>query len=780
MKNKAIWVGLASFFFLMGAKAAPVSLETAKKTAEQFYGVQLQKAAVKSLPALSCVYPKSTKSSDFVPYYIFNADKEQGFVIVAGDDNASSLILGYSDKGSFQTENMPDNLKFWLGFYEEGVKNAAEHGGSGHRQAKSGFTKAEVVKEPLLDSINYNQDAPYNDLCPIDPTTNRRSYSGCVATALVSIARYYEYPKHGLNFIRYKTAKGLELSMNFANNTYDWENMLKSYNSRNLSQYTAEQRTAVATLMRDMGYAVQMNYGSDASGATREPTTVGMVQYMGFDSILSYRERLDYDNDDQWIAVLKDNLDNDQPIYYTGYGDGGGHAFVCDGYNDDDFFHFNWGWGGACNGYFSVRNLDPDNISGIGAGTGGGYTSGQCILHNMVPPGRSHCQDEFMLTSSSIISSEQKEDSLYSMKETPLKISFGDVENHAMAFFKGSFALAAFQDGNFLRIISEEIPVEIVKQKTTSGRMSLVAILDSLKDGEYEIWTVFKTEAEDAQWNKIYVSKSNSYTNTSYIPLRVDEDKYELLKTTVLLKIKVDCFDKRNISMFIYSKGENLGRKQVSSSTTAQFNIRPGVYQLRFWTRDYDTTYVDLNLTQDTTLEVKMQETYIQPYIRGLRVEGNTAQLFWFATPQGVTANPLGFIVYLDNVEVARMSASETQYEYTNLSLGEHEAGLSSIFKTGESDIVNQKFLVTTVANETPWDGVCRISPNPSANGYFTLEVDRECRLQVASDSGKVLFERELSAGSHTVDMGAYQAGVYLFRLSGKNGECTVLKAVIR
>ncbi|MDE5574215.1 MAG: C10 family peptidase, partial [Bacteroidales bacterium] len=396
MKNKLIWVGLASLLFLMGAKAAPVSLETAKKTAEKFYGVQLQKATVKSLPVLSCVYPKSTKGADFVPYYIFNAEKEQGFVIVAGDDNAASLILGYSDKGSFQTENMPDNLKFWLGFYEEGVRSAAAHGGSGNMQAKSGFTKAEVVKEPLLDSISYNQAAPYNDLCPIDHTTGKRSMTGCVATALTTIARYYEYPKHGQDSITYTTSKGLELSMDFSKNTYDWENMLKSYNGK-LSQYTEEQRTAVATLMRDMGYAVQMGYGSDASGALRDPTVIGMVKYMGFDSILNFRERMDYDNDDQWIAVLKDNLDNDLPVYYTGQGDGGGHAFVCDGYNDNDFFHIDWGWAGLNNGYFSVRNLDPGNIEGIGAGTGGGYSKMQAIMHNMVPPGHKHCEDLFMI-----------------------------------------------------------------------------------------------------------------------------------------------------------------------------------------------------------------------------------------------------------------------------------------------------------------------------------------------------------------------------------------------
>lgn len=781
MKNKAIWAGLASFLLLMGANAAPVSLETAKKTAEKFYGVQLQQAAVKSLPALSCVYPKSTKGSDFVPYYIFNAEKEQGFVIVAGDDNAASLILGYSDKGSFQTENMPDNLKFWLSFYEEGVRNAAAYNGISRPQPKSDFTKAEVVKGPLLDSIQYNQDAPYNDLCPIDHTTGKRSVTGCVATALTSIARYYEYPKQGQDSISYTTSKGLKLSMNFANNTYDWENMLKSYNGK-LSQYTEEQRNAVATLMRDMGYAVQMGYGSDASGAMREPTTIGVVQYMGFDSILNYRERTDYDNDDQWIAVLKDNLDNDLPVYYTGQGDGGGHAFICDGYNENDFFHINWGWGGLSNGYFSVRNMNPGDITGIGAGTGGGYSQMQAILHNMVPPGHKRCEDLFLITARGAIEANLPEDSVYSIKNSPFEVTYSGFENHAMSVFKGAVALAVFQGGELLNIISGEENVEIAKRGTEVKICTLQADLKGLEDGDYEIWTVCKPDMENAKWQKVYANLPNRYTTDSYIPVRIRNNTYELLKTTAVVNITLHCTDERYIPMFIHSSlGELLGSEQLFPESPKNFTFRHGSYQLRFWTIGFDTSYVDLKITGDTAIEVDMQEIYPEPYIFGVRVRGTTATMLWMKEPpQGEKAFPEGFIVYLDSVEVAKLPVSVTEYDYLNVKPGYHWAGVRSVYTTGQSAMVNSRFQVKETANETPWNGVCRISPNPSADGYFTLEVDRDCRLQVASVSGNILFERELAPGSHPVDMSAYQAGVYLFRLSGKNGESTVLKAVIR
>lgn len=781
MKNKSIWIGLVFIILLSGTEAAPVGREIAAKTAERFYSVQLQRQNVaKSLPKLSCVYPEDTKSTGFVPFYIFNAEQKQGFVIVAGDDNASSLILGYSDKGSFETDNMPENLSSWLEFYADGVKKAAAYGQAIAPKAKYSFSRAEVVKEPLLNDIEYNQDAPYNDLCPLDPTTNRRSYTGCVATALVSIARYYGYPEKGEGSISYTTPKGSTLFMDFSQNTYDWSNILNQYKG-SLSQYTEEQRTAVATIMRDMGYAVKMGYGSDASGAYRDNTIAGMVAYMGFDSAVSYRERTDYDNDDQWVAVLKDNLDRDIPVYYTGQGNGGGHAFVCDGYDDADFFHINWGWGGSSNGYFVVRNLDPNDISGIGAGTGGGYTSMQGILFNMVPRGHAHSEDVFFLTTSgSIETSYLKEDSLYSIN-TPLEIPINGLKNHTMTFFKGAVALAAFKDGEFVRIISDEEAVEVVKQQTASVRLSLKAELNSLENGDYEIWVVSKAVSE-SMWQKVYAAKSNRYTNDSYIPLRIEGEGFKLLGTTARLTVNLDCASNQYISMYIYVKGELVGEGQLLAANPKTFTMRHGTYELRFWVRDYDTSYVNLTISHDTTIDVAVKERFLPPYIQGVRVNRSmaSATVLWLKErPQGERAYPTGFVLYLDSVEVARVSSSITEYTYEKVPKGYHFAGVSSIYATGESDIENYRFLIPQDAdNEKHWDGTCRISPNPSHTGLFTVETDRECRLQVCDLMGKVLFEEEMSSGLHQVDMQGFGSGVYLFRLYGRNGETMTLKAV--
>ncbi len=780
MRKKAIGTLILFVLCLTGLKAGPVDFETAQKKAAKFYGVHARASSAKSLPELYCVYPQNRKSGGFVPYYIFNAGKNQGFVIVAGDDNATQTVLGYSLSGSFDMENLPDNLRYWLDFYEEGVKSAASSDRVDVR--KNDAVKAGVAKEPLLGDINYNQSVPYNDLCPVDSRTGRRSMTGCVATALVSIARYYGYPEKGQGSITYSD-KGETRSMDFSKNTYDWANILNDYNG-NVSSYTEEQRTAIATIMRDMGHAVQMGYGSDASGAYRPQTVDGVVKYMGFDSILNYRERSWYDNDDQWIAVIKDNLDNDQPLYYSGQGDGGGHAFVFDGYDSADYFHVNWGWGGSYNGYFTVRHLDPEHTDGIGAGTGGGYTSMQGIIHNMAPVGQARCQDEYLLRASNVIEAfQQKVDSVYSIGKTPMEVRVYRLRNQAMSMFRGTVALAAWRDGEMLKVISDEKPVEISRLGQSDEILSFNARLDSLEDGEYEIWVVCKPEKENARWHKVYGSNGNRYTTVSWIPVRLEGGLYELRKTVSVLDVSVDCASKRSINMHIYRQGERLGSVQVSASSTKSINLRHGAYELRFHTRGYDTAYVDLNMTHDTAIAVHIQEKYYQPYLRGVRVNNNEATIMWRKDAPNSTeaSSPKGFVVYLDSVEVARVSSYETEYVCKDVPKGRHEAGLRSIYETGESPMVVYYFTIRTdVANEPAWQGACRLSPNPSSDGYFMLEVDRSCRLQATDLAGKVLFEQELPAGTTQVDMNGYAAGIYVFRLMRDDGENAVLKAVVK
>ncbi|MDE6694865.1 MAG: C10 family peptidase, partial [Bacteroidales bacterium] len=383
MKKKLFIGVLLSVFSFTWLHAAPVSLGSAKSIAREF--CDWQSKATKG-DMLTCVYPKATKSGEFVPYYIFNVGEGNGFVIVSGDDNTMRRVLAYSETGMFDMENLPDNVRYWLGFYEEQVKLASSSSAP-VRKAPVESHGAPIVA-PLLGEISYNQNAPYNLLCPIDLNTNQRSMVGCVATAIVSIASYYKYPTQGRDWVKYTPNPNntgyieADLSQSF----YDWSQILPTYEGEGVSS-TGKQDTAIALLMRDAGYGASMSYSSDASGATINGAVLSAVRHLRYDSLLSARLRDTYDDDAEWISMLKVSLDSAIPLYYTGQSAGGGHAFVCDGYDSMDYFHINWGWGDRgkreFDGYFLIQVLDPGE-GGIGAGKGA-YTKEQYVMYNMVP-----------------------------------------------------------------------------------------------------------------------------------------------------------------------------------------------------------------------------------------------------------------------------------------------------------------------------------------------------------------------------------------------------------
>ncbi|MDE7102086.1 MAG: C10 family peptidase, partial [Bacteroidales bacterium] len=237
-------------------------------------------------------------------------------------------------------------------------------------------------------------------LCPIDNTTGKRSVVGCVATAIVTIAKYYKYPAQGrgdINYLPQPNHTG-RIVADLSKSTYDWSQILPTYEG---VSSTGKQDSAIALLMRDAGYGAEMSYTSDASGATIHGAVLSAVKHLSYDSLLSARARNSYDEDAEWISMLKVSLDSAIPLYYTGQSAGGGHAFVCDGYDSADYFHINWGWGDygkrSCDGYFLIQILDP-GTGGTGAGNGA-YNKDQYVMYNMVPNGSGRClADDYQIT----------------------------------------------------------------------------------------------------------------------------------------------------------------------------------------------------------------------------------------------------------------------------------------------------------------------------------------------------------------------------------------------
>lgn len=324
-------------------------------------------AAVGAMRAPGRVLPQLTlniQDSDAPALYVISRGENQGFVVVSADD-AVAPLLGYSDE-AVDFDNLPDNFKWWLSQYQAEI-TAAVNAGADLYEAPAADNKAAI--EPMV-TTRWDQDAPYNDLCP--KVGNTRCPSGCVATAMAQVINYHKYPEKGIGTHSYSW-NGQTLSFDYGNTTFQWDKMLDrySYNSG-----TAEQRKAVATLMYACGVSVDMGYKAESSGAMSATVPFAMREFFGFDKAVHFENRCVYTSQ-QWIDKVYEQLEKVGPVYYSGRGESGGHAFVCDGYKDG-LFHFNWGWGGMSDGYFRLNELVPGS-QGIG-GNSDGFNTDQGII----------------------------------------------------------------------------------------------------------------------------------------------------------------------------------------------------------------------------------------------------------------------------------------------------------------------------------------------------------------------------------------------------------------
>ncbi len=366
MRTKIYLVALLLVLGL-GAMANPVGKERARQVATTF---------LNNNGARSSELSNVSAAAGFDNVYVFTT--ENSFVLVAADDRVQP-ILGYSLNGKFDTENIPDNMRAWVEEYSDAIHYAIDHQTRASDEVTRQWadlemgvnaTRTEVVVEPLIET-QWDQRSPYNNLCPSGTVT------GCVATAMAQVMKYWNYPSHGIGTHKY-TWSGQTLSADFGATDYDWSNMTNTYGSSS----TTAQRQAVAILMYHCGVSVNMNYGP-SSGASTAKVANALKAYFNYSPTLEHRYRSSY-SQEEWINMLKEDLNLHHPIQYHGTGSGGGHSFVCDGYNSDNYFHFNWGWSGNCDAYYTINNLNP-GPGGTGSGAYGIYNNGQGAIFGIQP-----------------------------------------------------------------------------------------------------------------------------------------------------------------------------------------------------------------------------------------------------------------------------------------------------------------------------------------------------------------------------------------------------------
>ncbi|MDR2127120.1 MAG: C10 family peptidase, partial [Prevotellaceae bacterium] len=530
---KLLLLLLCSALFVLPLRAERVSVEKAEKAA-QYYVRSTQKLSRLSGLNLIRTVSKQVKrtshsaSQDEPVYYVFSLDGNRGFVIVAGDDVAVP-VLGYSDENAYDESNL--NLMYWMECLSGEIVYAIENNIAQGEETKTMWAACENGNpavpmsvrdyvEPLMQT-KWDQDAPYSDLCP------NQWYTGCVATAMAQIMKFHNHPAQGTGSHSYIHPTLGTVSANFGNTEYGWSDMTNTYNSSS----SAAAKSAVATLMFHCGVSVDMEYGIDGSGAYESKIPNAIRTYFDYDAGALYLHR-NYYSYAEWLSMIKTELkDNSRPLFYVGYSNSSGHAFVFDGYDENNFVHVNWGWGGSSDGYFEISALSPGTI-GIGGGSGG-YNYSQTMITGIKPNAGGAAAAESQFGLQSIASSKT---SLTAATET-FNVSAVELTNTGSGTVSSSYlgVMLCNQDDSYISHTTElksYINLDPGYYYPSYTLLSNYQLPVGLSPGSYRLYPVFSMESAAAMPAIIPCENGNKYilvtlngngtvdlsTNSSVIP----------------------------------------------------------------------------------------------------------------------------------------------------------------------------------------------------------------------------------------------------------------------
>ena len=371
MNIKTSLLSLLLVAICLQAWAAPIDIHQARGLAAQFLKSHHPEAQLErdTFSPTRKRMGGADAGTELPVYYVFNAADDAGFVVVSADDRTDA-VLGYATRGRFDASTMPPNVQAWMDAYAQQIV-ALDTYASGFQH--EGEARAPIA--PLLIT-QWNQTAPFNDMCPW--RGGSRTATGCVATAMAQVMKFHEWPAEETATIPAYTTYSAKISLpELAPTVFQWSDMHDVYEH-------ADNATAVAELMRYCGQALQSDYDAHATGAYLADVPQVLTTFFNYDAGVKYLYQSNYPVS-EWEDIIYAELQAERPVLHAGTSMGGGHAFVCDGYDGEGLFHFNWGWGGMYDGYFKLALLTPGTAA-TGAGTEDGFSYDQRIVTGIQPP----------------------------------------------------------------------------------------------------------------------------------------------------------------------------------------------------------------------------------------------------------------------------------------------------------------------------------------------------------------------------------------------------------
>ncbi len=753
------------FLFSLGRlSAGPVDVKTAQSIGEKFV-----RANMETLRNFNATKHIGTWTDDkgIASLYLFNID-DKGFYIVSADDRAKP-ILAYSDEGALDFNNIPSNMAYYLDRYTKAISFAIEN----DLEAEAEITKEwDLVRskgivteetlgrsvEPLIDLL-WNQDSPYNLYCPTAPGgPGGRAYVGCAADAMAMVMKFWNYPDAGVGEHSYIPPGFPQQSVTFGE-AYDWENMPKQlYNSSPQNQIHA-----IAILMYHCGVSINMGYGWDGSGAYSSDVPEAMFSHFKYAEEMKLEYRDTYTKR-EWEDMLIANFDQGFPAFYAGHSTAsGGHAFVCDGYTENRYFHFNWGWTGAGNGDFAIDALNPSVW-----GQSMQFNDGQNAIFDMIPD----YAYEAMAEAPEV---EARVNSVYSKKGT--------------------------------------ITVEVPTESESGAELTAIDKVVILRDG-VEVYSESNVTPGSVVTYEDEVPQYDSYTYSSYVVCNGIKGRFEdeilLYGPTCEWKLisTTTSFQGWNGASLQFLTSEGSLFKEITTTNSNPISeliqIPEGEFSVKWVAPSsvISSLIIKLkNFSNETVYEYSGSSTGLNGTIFNGENSCENCQ-----APEGLAAEekfmnghggtliswvkkgePEEFIIYRstdgdDYDKVATVAGTETQY-FDAVDAGTYYyqvtadngscESMPAATADGEADFVMVN--VTSIAENNIGAAVY---PNP-AREYLNIEAEGLMNVTLYNMVGQKVFEQNVDADEFVLDMTSMENGVYMLKVVSRKGEMTQRISVI-
>lgn len=517
---KKILLTIALVIVSLSTFAKKISQNEAYDIAQKFYASKTTMTRASGYSLKFCwdsnsLFSNTRVANNTVPtFYVFRDEANTGFVIVSGDDTTIP-ILGYSfDEKISDADNLPAPFLWWLtNISDEISRSRSMSAGQDSNVSQSWVNprSGNIVIE--LETAKWNQSSPYNDQCPMDGA--KRSKTGCTATAVAIVMRYYKWPASGKGITDgYVTGKkGIYVEPRDLNHAYNWDEMPLTFNSG----YSDTQAKEVATLMADIAIAIGANFASESTGASLDINdTKALFNHFDYNPGMYRANKDDYAND-RWIEIIENELSSLRPVLYRGYDSKRdiAHWFVLDGFTDDDYFHVNWGWSGNANGFFVLSALSPyANYL---------YGSDQRALLNFKPNTSSEIEDWIKFKSPGIELSETN----FTVNQR-FYVDYATFRNQTAVDFSGLICGAVTtRDGEIKEWVTRELERSLASghyvrnSKITCTITKPINIGDRLrffyKGKNSDVWRLIKSQEENCVWevpiaDEYYIAECTSFT----------------------------------------------------------------------------------------------------------------------------------------------------------------------------------------------------------------------------------------------------------------------------